>query len=57
MTLDGQTFAALGATGCNDGAATTGFHAGQKTVCTCALDFGGLVCAFHDKSYWPEAAL
>lgn len=48
---DGKTLAAFGTTGCNDCAATACFHAREKTVCTGALDFGRLVCAFHDKSY------
>jgi hypothetical protein len=48
--LYSQTLAAFGATCSNDGAAATRFHAGQEAVRTCAFDFGGLVCAFHDLS-------
>ena len=48
--LDGQTLAAFGAARCDNRAATAGLHAGKKAVRTCALDFGGLVCAFHDMS-------
>ena len=51
--LDGQALAAFGATGSDHCAAATRFHARQKAVRTCALDFGRLVCAFHDKSYSP----
>ncbi|MDB5779360.1 MAG: hypothetical protein JWP79_2750 [Polaromonas sp.] len=54
--LDSQAFAAFGTSGRNDGAAATGFHACQETVGTGALDFGRLVCAFHDKSWWPYRA-
>ena len=45
--LDGQTLAAFSAARSNNCAATAGLHAGKKAVRTCALDFGGLVCAFH----------
>ena len=48
--LNGEALAAFCTTCSNDSAAATRFHAGQKTVCTCALDFRGLVCAFHDLS-------
>jgi hypothetical protein len=50
--LDSQTLAAFGAACSNHGTTATRFHAGQETVRTCALDFGWLVCAFHDESYW-----
>ena len=50
LNLYSQAFAALGAACSNHGATTTRFHAGEETVRTCALDFGGLVCAFHDLS-------
>ena len=50
LSLYGQAFAALGAACSNHGTTTTRFHAGEETVRTCALDFGGLVCAFHDLS-------
>ena len=55
-SLDSQALAAFGATGSDHCAAATGFHARQETVGTGALDFGRLVCAFHDKSYWPYRA-
>ena len=45
--LDSQTLAAFGAACIDHGAATTGFHANQKTMGTGAADFGGLVSAFH----------
>ena len=45
--LDGQTLAAFGAAGIDDGTATTGFHANQKTMGTGAANFGRLVSAFH----------
>jgi len=48
--LDRQTLAAFGAARSNNCAATACFHARQETVGACALDFGGLVCAFHDVS-------
>lgn len=44
---DGQTLAPFGATGVDDGAAATGFHANQEAVCTGAADLGRLVSAFH----------
>jgi hypothetical protein len=45
--LDGQTLAAFG-TACIDySAATTGFHANQKTMGAGAASLGGLVSAFH----------
>ena len=44
---DGQTFAPFGATGVDDGAAATRFHATQEAVCTGAANLGGLVSAFH----------
>ena len=47
MRLDRQTLAALGATGIDYCAATTGLHADKKAVRACAADFGGLVRAFH----------
>ncbi len=53
-SLDSQTFAAFGAASRDHGAAAACFHAGQKTVRTCAFDFRWLVCAFHDQSYWLE---
>jgi len=52
--LDGQAFTAFGAASGDDCAATAGFHSGQKTVRACALDFGWLVCTFHDQSCWLE---
>ena len=55
-SLDSQALAAFGATGSDHCAAAAGFHARQETVGTGALDFGRLVCAFHDKSYWPFRA-
>ena len=55
-SLDSQAFTAFGATGSNHCAAAARFHARQETVGACALDFGRLVCAFHDKSYWPYRA-
>ena len=48
--LDGQTLAAFSAARSYNRAATAGLHAGKKSVRTCALDFGGLVCAFHSVS-------
>ena len=48
--LDGQALAALGAASVDHGTAATGFHANEKTVCTGAANFGGLVSAFHDGS-------
>jgi len=50
-SLDGQALAAFGAACSDHCAAATRFHARQKAVRACALDFGRLVCAFHDKSY------
>ena len=47
MGSDSQAFTAFGATGVDDGAATTGFHADQKAVCSRAACFRGLVSAFH----------
>ena len=55
-SLDSQAFAALGATCGNHSTAAARFHARQETVGACALDFGRLVCAFHEKSYWPYRA-
>lgn len=49
--LDGQALAAFGTTCSDYSAAAARFHARQETVGACALDFGRLVCAFHDKSY------
>jgi hypothetical protein len=51
--LDSQALAALGASGCNHSTAATRLHARQKAVRTGALDFGRLVCTFHDASYVP----
>jgi hypothetical protein len=48
--LDSQALTALGTARVDDGAATAGLHANQKTVGTGAADFGRLVCAFHLKS-------
>jgi hypothetical protein len=45
--LNSQTLAALGATGIDDGAAPTGFHASTEAVNTSAANFGRLVSAFH----------
>lgn len=50
MALDCQTFAALCAARCNNGAAATGFHTRQKTVGTGAFDFGRLIGTFHGGS-------
>lgn len=47
---DSQAFAAFGAACSDDSTSTTRFHAGQETVRACALDFGRLICAFHDES-------
>jgi hypothetical protein len=47
MDSDSQAFTAFGATGVDDGAATTGFHADQKAVGTRTACFRGLVSAFH----------
>ena len=47
MGSDSQAFTAFGATGVDDGAATTGFHADQKAVGTRTACFRGLVSAFH----------
>ena len=55
-SLHSQAFAAFSTAGRNHCAAAARFHARQETVCTCALDFGRLICAFHDKSYWPYRA-
>ena len=55
-SLDSQTLATFGAACSDDGAAAARFHAGQKTVGACALDFGRLVGAFHGKSCWPSRA-
>lgn len=44
---NGQTLAPFGATGVDDGAAATGFHANQEAVCTGAANLGRLVSAFH----------
>ena len=49
--LDSQTLAAFGAACGDHSAAATGFHAGEKTVRACALDFGWLVRAFHGQSW------
>ena len=51
--LDRQTLATFGAPGCDHSAAATRLHARQKAVRAGALDFGGLVCSFHDASYVP----
>jgi hypothetical protein len=45
--LDSQAFATFGATGVDDSATATGFHANQKAMGTGATDFGRLVGAFH----------
>ena len=50
LRLYSQALTALGATCSDNCAAAARFHTGQETVCTCAFDFGGLVCAFHDLS-------
>ena len=55
QALDSQTLAALGAACVDHGTATTGFHADQKAVSTCAACFGGLVGAFHNSSFVPTA--
>ena len=44
---DAQALAPLGTTGINHSATATGLHTGPKTVGPCALDFRGLVGAFH----------
>ncbi len=53
--LDSQTLAAFGAACIDHGAATTGLHANQKTVGTGATCLGGLVGAFHNCSFVPNA--
>jgi hypothetical protein len=53
--LDSQTLAAFGAACVDHGTATTGFHANQKAVCTGATCLGGLVGAFHNSSFVPNA--
>ena len=45
--LDGQAFAAFGATRIDDRTATTGLHTNKKAVGAGTTDFGGLVSAFH----------
>lgn len=55
VRLNGQALAAFGTTRGNYCATASRFHARQKTVRASALDFGRLVCAFHDKSYWPDS--
>ena len=52
--LDGQAFTAFGAAGGDHSATSACFHAGEKAVRTCALNFRWLVCAFHDQSYGLE---
>ena len=42
-----QSGAAFGAAALEDETAGLGSHPGTKTVVTGALDFAGLVCAFH----------
>ena len=51
--LDSQTLATLGASCRYYSAAATRLHARQKAVRAGTLDFGGLVCTFHDASYVP----
>jgi len=53
-SLDSQAFTTFGAASGDHGATAACFHSGQKAVRTCAFDFGWLVCAFHDQSYWLE---
>ena len=53
--LDSQTLAAFGAACIDHGAATTGLHANQKAVGTGATCLGGLVGAFHNCSFVPNA--
>ena len=48
--LDGQTLAALGATGAQDGAASAGFHAHAKAMGALAAGNGRLVGTFHGRS-------
>jgi len=45
-----QAFAALGATGLDDGTATAGLHAHEKTVGTGTAGLGGLISALHHRS-------
>jgi hypothetical protein len=52
---DGQTLAAFGSARIDHGATTTGFHANQKAVGTGATCLGGLVGAFHNYSFVPNA--
>ena len=47
LALDSQTLAALGAACVDHSTATTGLHANEKAVSTCAADLGGLVCTLH----------
>jgi hypothetical protein len=55
QSLDSQALAALGATRIDHSATTAGFHANQKAVGTGATCLGGLVSAFHDCSFVPNA--
>jgi hypothetical protein len=48
-----QPSAAFGAAALQDKTAGLGRHAGTETVRACALDFAGLVCAFHGLSRDP----
>jgi hypothetical protein len=60
MGSDSQAFTAFGATGVDDGAATTGFHADQKAVGARTACFRGLVSAFHVdlcSSVWGNRGL
>jgi hypothetical protein len=52
---DSQALAALGAARIDHGTAAAGFHANQKTVGTGATCLGGLVGAFHNCSFVPNA--
>lgn len=51
---DRQTFATLGATRVDDGAATGGLHARAETVRTLAAHNGRLIGTFHDESPTDE---
>jgi hypothetical protein len=53
--LDSQTLAAFGAACVDHSATATGFHANQKAVGTGATGLGGLVGAFHNCSFVPNA--
>ena len=49
-----QPSAAFGTTALQDETPGLGRHPGTESVRTCALDFAGLVCAFHGLFRDPE---